>query len=267
MRVWTKNEESLLGPYSACTETSRKPHSDPLLWMDVLEKNITKSSCYVSTYMAEYPTWFSNDFKPCLFSSGVLVFRFRGKKCRVRRRRKYTIKLRGVRARIARFRKRLRMRIGRKWCRIKRKARRWRVRIRRRWCRLKKRGRRWFYKKRLRWKRLRRVRVTIRIKRKRCRVRRRRGRWLLKYKRKWRKIKRKTLGFFRFKGRRKFVRLIGRKKIVYKRRRYRIKTKIIRRRRREYTELKAVVNYVFYHMTRTAPRAISLENHKKKGPV
>ena len=26
-------------------------------------------------------------------------------------------------------------------------------------------------------------------------------------------------------------------------------------------------NNLYYHMTRTAPRAISLENHKRKGPV
>ena len=26
-------------------------------------------------------------------------------------------------------------------------------------------------------------------------------------------------------------------------------------------------NKLLYHMTRTAPRAISLENHKRKGPV
>ena len=27
------------------------------------------------------------------------------------------------------------------------------------------------------------------------------------------------------------------------------------------------VNILIYHMTRTAPRAISLQNHKRKGPV
>lgn len=199
-------------------------------------------SLYRSVTSQGFCLHFFKWLKPCFSLSGILVFKFRGRRCRVRKGRKYTIKLKGIRARIRRFRKRLRMRIGRTWCRIKRKAGRWRARIRRRWCRLKKRGRRWFYKRRRRWKRLRRVRVTIRIKRKRCRVRRRRGKWLLKYRNKWRKIKRKTLGYFRFKGRRKFVTLIGRRRMVYKRKTYRMKTKTIRRRRREYTELNAVVN-------------------------
>lgn len=223
----------LFGPYSVCIETLWKPHPEPVLRMDILKKNNTRYISKVSACMVEYLTWSFNDFKTCVFPSGILVFPFRGRRRRIRTTRKYTIRVKGVRARIARFRKRIRMLVGRKWCRLKRKARRWKVRIRRRWCRLKKRGRRWFYKRRRRWKPLRRVRVTIRIKRRRCRVRRRRGRWFLSYKKKWRKIKRRTLGYFRFKGRKRFVRLIGRRKIAYKRRRYRIRTKMIRRRRRE----------------------------------
>ena len=34
-----------------------------------------------------------------------------------------------------------------------------------------------------------------------------------------------------------------------------------------FEEILVMINVVTYHMTRTVPQAISLENHKKKGPV
>ena len=171
-------------------------------------------------------------FHVILLSIGVLFVRIRGRRCRIRRRRRYTLRIGRVKRRIKRFRRKLRIRIKRKWCRIKRTRRRWRIRVKRRWCRLYKRGRTWRYKYRGRVRTIRRVKITIRIRRRRIRVRRRRGLWFCRVKKSWKRIKRRTFGSYRYKGRRRIVRIRKGRRIRVGRKMYRIKKRIIRRRRK-----------------------------------
>lgn len=147
-------------------------------------------------------------FHPAL--SGRRVIRYRGRRCVIRRRRKYIFVIRGKRKIIRRFRQRVRIRLLGRYRRIKRRRGRWRVRINRRWCRLRRRRKRWYFKRRRRWNRINRIRLTCRIGRRRVRVRYRRRRWLFRIKNVWRRIKRRTVRFIKYRGRVRLVRRVRR---------------------------------------------------------
>ena len=80
-----------------------------------------------------------------LVYTGRRYIRYLGKRRRVRIRRKYFFGLR--KKPIRRFRRKIRIKIRRKYRRIKRFGRRWRVRIRRRWCGLRRFGRKWYLRR------------------------------------------------------------------------------------------------------------------------
>lgn len=165
------------------------------------------------------------------------MIKYRGRRCTIRRRRKYTAIIGGKKKVIRKFKRRVRIWLMRRYRRIKRKRGRWCIRIKRRWRKLRKRGKRFYFRYGGRLKRIKRIRLSCVIGRRRRRVRYRRGKWAIKRKGKgWRGIKRRVVRYFRYGRKLKIVRKTRRGYRVRRRngkygkvRRY--KTKLIYRRR------------------------------------
>lgn len=175
-------------------------------------------------------------FPSFLYAGGKFI-RYRRKVCRIRRRKRYFIRINRKRRPIRGVFRKIGLYIRNRYRKVVIRRRVWRARIKRRLRRIMRRGRFWYYRIGRTWRRLRKPKFVMRFKGKRHTLKHGRYGWTVMYKNKRRRLVRRVARYIRVRGRKIPLRRRGRRGYSIKNRRGKwIRARGVRRygRRRKY---------------------------------